>query len=443
MRYMKNNALGYPSKCRIYGSIQQLLAPCVSTDAIAPPRAAGENVAISLVSNPAFQMRIFRQAKDLPDYWDSLLEQGCLPMSRTYLQAMEQGTPEGLDFAYLMFYRGGEAVGVAVCQLMEFQGLEHIQALQQPAQGSWMNRAWHVLKRRLASQIRIKIIVCGAAQFTGAYGFAFKVRALPVSKQGRVVAEAIDALAKHLKEQGWTASGVLIKDFYQEYQAALEPQFAARGYNACAFQPNMAMSLRPEWHSFEDYLEAMSSKYRVRARRAFKKAAPAHCVELDAEAIQQHLPALHQLYQEVADSSEFNLITLPSGYFLALKEAFPEEFRLFAYFHQQELIGFFTTLRNGTELEAHFMGFRAEENRQYQLYLNMLYEIVRLAIEEERVAHISFSRTAMEIKSSVGAEPKQAYCYIRHFSEPVNRLAPILTSYLAPQADWQQRHPFN
>ena len=443
MRYMKNNALSYTSKCRIYGSIQQLLAPCASTDAIAPPRAAGENVAISLVSSPAFQIRIFSQAKELPDYWDSLLAEGYLPMSRAYLQAMEQSAPEGLDFAYLLFYRGGEAVGVAACQLMEFQGLQHIQALQQPAQGSWVDRAWHRLKRRVASQIRIKTIVCGAAQFTGAYGFAFTGKGLPLAEQGKVVAEAIDALAMHLKRQGWPVSGVLIKDFHQDHQAALAPQLAAKGYSSCAFQPNMTMRLRPEWQSFEDYLEAMSSKYRVRARRAFKKAAPAHCLELDAEAIQQHLPALHQLYQEVADSSAFNLITLPAGYFLTLKEALPEEFRLFAYFHQQELIGFFTTLRNGAEIDAHFMGFRAEENRQYHLYLNMLYEIVRFAIEEERVARISFSRTAMEIKSSVGAEPQPAYCYIRHFSEPINRLVPILTSYLEPQADWHQRHPFN
>jgi hypothetical protein len=442
MRYMKQNSLGYASKCRFYGSIQQLFAPCASTDAGPAPQEAGAALAKPLLANSAYQVRIIRQAASLPSDWDRLLGDRQLPMSQAYLVALEQGAPADLGFAYLLFYREGQAVGLASFQLMEFQAGQHLQALQQPATGDWVRRAWQVLKRGLANRLRAKLIICGAAQFTGPYGFAFDERRVPPSRQASLLDEGIGLLAERLAAQGWQPDGVLVKDFDQRQLDALQPALAAQGYATCAFQPNMVLPLRPEWTSFEDYLAAMSSKYRVRARRAFKKAAQVACVELDEENIRRHLPQLHELYASVAASSEFNLIDLPTDYFLRLKNALPDEFRLFAYFREQTLIGFFTTLRNGTELEAHFMGFQAAENRERQLYLNMLYEIVRLAIEEEKASKVSFARTAMEIKSSVGAVPEQAYCGIRHFSRPVNRIVPLLVDYLAPPSDWRQRRPF-
>jgi hypothetical protein len=442
MRYMKQNSLGYASKCRLYGSIQQIFAPCATTDAGPAPQEASGALAKPLLANSAYQVRIIRQAASLPSDWDDLLAGYQMPMSQAYLATLEQSAPADLGFAYLLFYRAGQAVGLASFQLMEFRAGQHLQALQQSAPAPWGRRAWQVLKRGLASRLRAKLIICGAAQFTGPYGFAFDERQVSPSRQASLLDEGIGLLAQQLSEQGWQPDGVLIKDFDQRQLDALQPRLAAQGYATCAFQPNMVLPLRPEWTSFGDYLAAMSSKYRVRARRAFKKAAQIACVELDEENIQRHLPQLHELYESVAASSEFNLINLPADYFLRLKKALPDEFRLFAYFREQTLIGFFTTLRNGADLEAHFMGFQPAENRERQLYLNMLYEIVRLAIEEEKASKISFARTAMEIKSSVGAVPEQAYCGIRHFSRSYNRIIPLLVDYLAPSSEWRQRRPF-
>ncbi|MCB0570123.1 MAG: GNAT family N-acetyltransferase [Phaeodactylibacter sp.] len=437
-----NNTLNYTEKCRFYSSLQQLFLPTADDDLTPPPQAAAAGELLSALPIEGYSIAVFREAGSLPSDWGRLLPEGNLVLSQAYLQLFEQHSPENMGFAYLMLYKGHQVAGLAVCQLMDFNAMRQIQSLSRAASGTLLNRGFHMLKREVARRINARLIVCGLTQFSGEFAYVFDEQMVSSGLQPRLLAAGIGHLSRLLEEEGWKPSGVLAKDFYAERLPQLQP-LSAEGYTPFAFQPNMLMDIREDWHTMDDYLNAMSSKYRIRARRAFKKCKPIRCEELDAEGVHRHLEAMHELYLEVSSQADFNLLELPASYFLALKQAFPGQFRVLAYFHEERLVGFCTALRNGNELEAHFIGFRQHENREYQLYLNMLYDMVRLAIEEERAERLIFSRTAMEIKSSVGAEPKDMYCYIRHFSPYANRFAPLLVQQLQPDSAWQQRHPFS
>ncbi|MEM9990948.1 MAG: 8-amino-7-oxononanoate synthase, partial [Bacteroidota bacterium] len=76
-----------------------------------------------------------------------------------------------------------------------------------------------------------------------------------------------------------------------------------------------------------------------------------------------------------------------------------------------------------------------------QLYLNMLYDIVRVGIENH-MQEICMSRTALEIKSSVGAEPYDLYSYVRFSNSVVNKFSKSIFNYLDTEEDWVQRKPF-
>lgn len=67
-----------------------------------------------------------------------------------------------------------------------------------------------------------------------------------------------------------------------------------------SFQPNMVLPIQPSWRRFEDYLEAMSSKYRVRARRAVKKMDGLTRRELSETMVELEEKAMYALYREVA-----------------------------------------------------------------------------------------------------------------------------------------------
>ena len=205
----------------------------------------------------------------------------------------------------------------------------------------------------------------------------------------------------------------------------------------------MILDIRPDWNTFEDYLAACQSKYRVRAKRAFKKGKLLQKEEFNLEQIIHYESQMYDLYRSVAENSGFNLINLNSSYLVALKKELPEAFRCFAYFLEGELVAFYTTISNGEELEAHFLGFDKNLNRNLQVYLNILYDLVRIGIEGGN-RRVVFARTAMEIKSSVGAEAIDMYCYVRHRNSITNKLIHPLFDYLKPKDDeWTPRHPFH
>ena len=438
---MKPPSIDYAEKCPLYQSVQSFFSPSIAEDVSPSPDASADSAPIRALSVAGVELAIHRTASNLPGLWDELLPEGQQMMSRAYLRAQEQAPAEGMEYAYLLFYQDKQVVGQAACQLMEFRTLRQIQSLQQAPEGKIMGRLWHRIKRAFASRLNFKLIICGATQFTGQHAFVFNLTRLDPDGAMALLDEGLQCLARSLQAEGWRADGILIKDLEKGntfFPRSLEEQ----GYAGFPFQPNMVLPFRPDWNTFDDYLEAMVSKYRVRARRAFKKGKGLAARELNEESIQHHQEEIYHLYNEIAGRADFNMLSLPKGYFLALKRAMPQQFRVFGYYRQETLVGFCSTLSNGPELEAHFMGFKPELNLNYQLYLNMLYDMIRIALEEEQVDKVVFSRTALEIKSSVGAEPLEMYCYVRHLNPVFNRALPGLVRWLEPKEEWQQRHPF-
>ncbi len=55
---------------------------------------------------------------------------------------------------------------------------------------------------------------------------------------------------------------------------------------------------------------------------------------------------------------------------------------------------------------------------------------------------IVFARTALEIKSSVGANPKVLYGLMRHNNRFINFFVPKLFHYFEPKMEWKERNPF-
>ena len=185
----------------------------------------------------------------------------------------------------------------------------------------------------------------------------------------------------------------------------------------------------------------MNKKYRTRTKRAFKKRDGIVCREMQANEIEQNLPRLYELYRAIAKNAGFNMVDLNERYLLALKNALPDAFRLHGYFLNDELIAFFTTIENGSELEAHFLGYDQNLNHDFQIYLNILYEIVRLGFAGN-FEKINFSRTALEIKSSIGAVAEEMFCYLRQQNSFANLFTERALDFLKPVEKWTPRHPF-
>ncbi|HMP29029.1 MAG TPA: hypothetical protein PKD85_05490 [Saprospiraceae bacterium] len=111
------------------------------------------------------------------------------------------------------------------------------------------------------------------------------------------------------------------------------------------------------------------------------------------------------------------------------------------YFKDDQLVGFYTCLNNLGRLDAHFLGYDKAINEEHQLYLNMLYDMIQLGIDQ-KCYKIFMSRTAIEIKNSVGAVPYDMVCYFRHNNTLVNTFVKPIFEIYKPKNDHVLRSPF-
>ena len=394
----------------------------------------------TLAPNANFRFSFFRSIEAAGRDWDMAAPVHDIFLQRPYLAVLEANPPVGMRFGYLVFYAGEIPIGVALCQIKFFKGDDNINELDQPATKDpcFFTGLAKWFKRWVAGKMAADILICGNMLLTGEHGYWFDYQKISAEKAIQLLETALNEVVRTAERDGIKMPVILIKDLSSAHQRQ-RGDLRKLAYVEFDIQPNMVLPL--PFSSFDEYLSAMSTKYRTRAKRAFKKAEGLVKKELTLAEIQQELPRMYALYREIANNAGFNMVDLNERYLPALKREMPGQFRLFGYYLDGQLLAFFTTIQNGMELEAHFLGYDKAYNHDLQLYLNILYDIVRLGIEAGN-EHIVFARTALEIKSSVGAEPQELFCYLRHQNPLVNKFTGTILDYLKPVEEWQPRHPF-
>ena len=169
-------------------------------------------------------------------------------------------------------------------------------------------------------------------------------------------------------------------------------------------EPFMVLPVRPEWQSFEDYLGAMSTKYRTRAKKALKLAEGCEYVDLSQAPVHTWVVwASYLLKQTLRDKT----VTLPASLEVLLKaykENLGEAFRVFGYRKDGHWVGFITAIVDDEAVHAMHMGFEPHYAQQSQFYQRSMMDLVRLAMEERKPL-LNMGRTATEMKSTMGAMP--------------------------------------
>ena len=359
---------------------------------------------------------------------------GCdsLFQSKAYHSALESSPPEKMQFWYVRLQQGDQLAGILCFQIKDFNPGE---SLKNHANGSWRQR----LRYKAASLINLKVLCLGNTLVTGDYGFCFQPF-IPARTRTLLMMRTIDwLLTLHAFR---SIHLVFVKDFYYDIFKDLPDSSYCKMYHPIDTQPSMIMRISDQWLNLNGYLVALKSKYRIRAQKALQVAREIERVELNASEIAAIEVQLHQLYLKVVEDAGFNLFILSPGYFTALKRELGDAFRLWIYKDKGELISFFTVLEDGEVLDAHFLGYDPEVNHTYKLYLNMLLSMIDL-VAQRGFKQLQLSRTATEIKSSVGAEGVPMWSYMRAPNRLFNALVPRLYSFFKPDLDWVPRQPFH
>ena len=354
----------------------------------------------------------------------------------SYLKALELASPDNISMYYIGVFKSEELAGIAL--------VEHVRVyVKDMFQKKSSSPTKTFLRDAISRFLKGNILVLGNLTHTGQHGLCFLDGEITLEAYLDAVFKSIEEIEREIKNKfGKRIKLLLLKDYFVDDQAhELRCLFQAKQFSSVSVQPNMVMAVESKWIKMEDYVNNLNTKYRTRYKRARKKFGNFEKRELNENAIESHSNKLHELYANVSDNAKFNTFFLPEHHFLSLKKELRENFKVFGYFHGDNIIGFYTLILNQSVLETYFLGYDSEYQHSNQLYLNMLYDMLDFAITN-KFESVVYARTAMEIKSSVGAEPKEMVMYIKHTTPFANSILRYIFNFMKPNQKWEKRHPF-
>ncbi|KGO94255.1 peptidogalycan biosysnthesis protein [Flavobacterium subsaxonicum] len=377
-----------------------------------------QQTSLSIYSNPA----------DLPHSWDALAQSNIF-LSRAYLAVLQNAAPPNMECHFIGLFKNNTLCGIALAQYID---LSRVNTFVEEKQS-------FCIKDYLFKRFTSHTLVIGNNTLTGQNAYLFN-DSITETEGLQLLKRAISELKKQYKNKGIGINLLAIKDF----NTAELPNFKAagfKGYYTFCTQPNMIFTIRDNWVSIDDYVAALSTKYRTQYNRARKKADGIEKRKLSKTDIKQHEGRIHQLYLTVAGNASFNTFHLPENHFEVFKQQLGDNFLFYGYFLNDNLIGFNTLIKNGHDMDTYFLGYDASLQKEKMLYLNMLYDMVSYAIKK-KFKHIIFARSAMEIKSSVGAVAEEVYGIIKHTNPLINLFTGRFFTYFDPVIAWKPRSPF-
>jgi len=387
---------------------------------------------INCKTNKDYHFELFTSIQELGiEVWNTLNTKNNIYLSYAYLQALEKGMQNKMQFCYLTFFNAkNEAVGIAVFQVVHFQTNDLLQE-RVPCGIADKIQLYFFKDKNMCLLVLGNLFACGEN------GFVHNNK-ISNNEFFDVLIEAI-AILQNSKINDDKISFSLIKDIWMDSKQQIKRLQKASfiDFNADA---NMILKMRPEWLSLDLYLADMKTKYRTRAKGVFKKSEEIQTKNLTSDQIEMQLEFINRLYKQVIDKAEYNLGSLEAKTFLFLKQQLGDAFLFTGYFLKDKMIGFTSCFLYLDILDANFVGIDYEYNNSYKLYQRMLYDFVSFAILYKK-RELRLGRTAETSKSVVGAIPVQMKLFAKHRNLlPSKLLQPLLSSIVPKQFEY--RKPF-
>lgn len=369
-------------------------------------------------------------AADLHPDWDVLGERSIFFQKR-YLKFLSTNTPQNMECFFVEIYQNNLLSGIALIQTIQLEKLDFL--------GNSSSNTKHYIKSFLTKKFIHTSLVIGNNMLSGQKAFCFDKK-LPLKLGVKYLTLACKEIAKRSYSKGKNVKLQIFKDFHADDLQNIKDKLNDHCY-CFSTQPNMVFYIKNHWSHFDDYINDLSKKYRDQYKRCRKRAIEVDKRKLTLADVETLQSKMYNLYLNVVNQSDFNTFFLPENHFLAMKQHLQDDFLIYGYFDNEKLIGFNTLIKNGSIMETYFLGYDLTLQKDKMLYLNMLYDMVAYSINAG-FEQVNFGRTALEIKSSIGAEAIPLFGFMQHQSTIIQSLMPYFFNFYEPKVAWQKRNPF-
>lgn len=380
--------------------------------------------------NNHYSFKIYSSYLELPASWDELATENIF-LTKQYLEILEKSAPTNMECHFIGMYQNDKLIGIVLSQFID--------ANQLTSFGDRDKCIKSYVRNFFFKNFCSHVLFIGNNMLTGQNAFSFSANA---DKKTAIetLKKAAEKLQTLYKNKGKKIHITTLKDFDANEVTHFKSADFSELYQFST-QPNMIFDIHENWKSEQDYIDALSKKYRDQYKRSRKRADGIEKRKLHLEDIIHNEETIYDLYFHVAKNAPFNTFFLAKNHFRVFKEILKDSFLFYGYFKDEKLIGFNTLIKNGTTIDTYFLGYDDTIQKEKMLYLNMLYDMIAFSINKG-YKKIVFARTALEIKSSVGAKPQKMYGFIQHSNKFLNKNMPRIFQYLEPESVWKERNPF-
>ena len=390
-----------------------------------------------------YSFKIYTSTTELPLNWNEV-SGGNIFLSTEYLNVLEHSAPANMQCHFIGLFNNEDLAGIAISQFINLSDVSSF--------GERDNCFKTKIRDFVFKNFSSNVLFIGNNMLTGQNAFHFSEN-LPTQEGLQLLNKVNIELTNRLNKKGIKVHITVFKDFSSEEMIHFKNTEFDSFYEFST-QPNMVFEIAApvhydnyqdsngkSWHTFNDYYDDLNKKYRDQYKRARKKAEGISKRKLSLSEITLYNERIHELYMDVAKNAPFNTFYLPEQHFEVLKKSLKDHFLFYGYFIDEKLVGFNTLIKNGDAIDTYFLGYDESHQREKMLYLNMLYDMIGYSINK-KFKHLIFARTALEIKSSVGAKPIEMFGMIKHSNFFINLFIAKIFKYLEPEMVWQERNPF-
>jgi hypothetical protein len=351
--------------------------------------------------------KIFSCIDEVAKQWDEILPPGHHLRSEL-LRAIEASEIRNVTFRYLLLFdSNGHLSALAYFQMLRFDDANYSFPATTYRLFQWLEK--------VAMGCGFHILICGNLLSINAPGIFLR----STTTDYRVLFQSIDELIRTLVP---APDAVLIKDL--PHRADLS-WLSDHGYRPWKGDLTMKLVLPENCTKIEDYVNLLRHRYSQRYRKIRRKLHPVSRRELELNEIEAYKSNLHDLYLNVVKKQPIRMIIVGDDYWARMKETLGERFRIFAYFKEQEIVGFSSNIIHRTHWEVHYIGMNYTENETHALYFNMLFDSISDCLQSGR-QELELGRTARSTKAALGAQP----VYFVDYVKIKNAIAGTMTSLL-------------
>lgn len=362
--------------------------------------------------------RTVTDIREIPESsWDEVATPDRLICSHRFLRAVQEAGINDCRFLYPVVYAGDRLVAHACMYLVTSE-------LDMFGEG-WLGAVVGAVARRFPALTRFHSLECGTPV---ALGNTISMR----PEMDRLL--VLDALAREARRLAaeYRVDGILFRDFLDGELAGVA-LLADHGFRRVPNLPVASFALR--WATSEAYVAALRSPYRraFRQRReAFARGGLVARTTSDFAPLASELTAL---WRQVYDRArEYRREVLPPTFFTRMADEMGAFAEVLLLEREGRILAFALLLQEGDRLVWPYCGLDYSANEKYELYFNLLYEILFHGMRRQ-VREIDMGITTLDAKKRVGAVVSPLHMYMRHQNWWLRRLGPWLFRLLTPGDD--------